>query len=93
MSSTEAELLLETVRAELKLRGIQKQLADQQVQCNLLQLEYSRLQVQRVERHLLEVEGHVGRARLVIRRCGYVSGSAEFGHNSKFLLIHFSHAF
>ena len=47
-SSTEAELLLESAQAKCKLRRIQKQLADQQVQCDLLQLEYSRLQVQRV---------------------------------------------
>ncbi|KAI5981496.1 hypothetical protein EDD15DRAFT_2196019 [Pisolithus albus] len=73
-SSTEAELLLETARAECKLRKIQKQFADQLVRCNLLRLEYSRLQVQRVEQHLLEAEGHVGRARLVIRRSGYAPG-------------------
>ncbi|KAI5999610.1 hypothetical protein EDD15DRAFT_2193652 [Pisolithus albus] len=73
-SSTEAELLLETARAECKLRKIQKQFADQLVRCNLLRLEYSRLQVQRVEQHLLEAEGHVGRAWLVIRRSGYAPG-------------------
>jgi len=84
-SSTEAELLLETARAEFKLWRIQKQLADQQVQCNLLRLEYSRLQVQRMERHLLEVEGHVGHVRLVTRRCRYASGSSESGHNGEFL--------
>ena len=38
-----------------------------------------------MERHLSEAEGHVGRARLVIRRCGYASGSSELGHNGKFL--------
>ena len=82
-SSNEAELLLETARAEFKLRRIQKQLADQQVQCNLLRLEYSHLQVERVERYLLEAEGHVGRARLVMRQCGYSSGSSsELGYNS-----------
>ncbi|KAI6012164.1 hypothetical protein PISMIDRAFT_115183 [Pisolithus microcarpus 441] len=35
-SSTDAVLLLETARAQCKLCEIQKQLADQLVQCNLL---------------------------------------------------------
>ena len=93
-SSNKAELLLETAQAEFKLRRIQKQLANQQVQCNLLWLEYSHLQVEWVEQHLLEAEGHVGRARLVMRQCGYSSGSSsELGHNGiNFLPIHFSHA-
>lgn len=71
---SEAELLLKTVRAECKLRKSQKECADQLVQYNMLRLEYSRLQVQQAEQHLLEAETHVGRARLVIRRCGYPSG-------------------
>ncbi|KAI6018498.1 hypothetical protein PISMIDRAFT_96743, partial [Pisolithus microcarpus 441] len=48
-STTEADLLLETAKAQCKLCRIQKQLADQLVECNLLQLEYSCLQVQQVE--------------------------------------------
>ncbi|KIK11952.1 hypothetical protein PISMIDRAFT_19100 [Pisolithus microcarpus 441] len=57
-SSTEAELLLETARAECKLHKIQKH----------------HLQVQCIEQHLLEVEGHVGRAWLVIRQSRYAPG-------------------
>lgn len=73
-SSSEAELLLETARAEWRLRKIQKQCADQLFQWNQLRLEYSRVQVQRAERHVLEAETHIGRARMVIRRYGYPSG-------------------
>lgn len=73
-SSDEADLLLEAVRAECQLRKIQKQHADQLVLCSLLRLQYSRLQVQRAEKDLLEAEGQVGQTRLVVRRCGYASG-------------------
>ncbi|KAI6017343.1 hypothetical protein PISMIDRAFT_116204, partial [Pisolithus microcarpus 441] len=73
-STTKADLLLETAQAQCKLHRIQKQLVDQLVECNLLQLEYSHLQVQWVEQHLLEAEGHVGQVWLVIRQSGYTLG-------------------
>lgn len=73
-SPYEADLLLKTARTECKLRKMEKQCADLLVRYNSLRLQYSRVQVQRAERHLLEAERDVGRTRLTIRRCGYGSG-------------------
>ena len=78
--STEAQLLLATARAECRIRITEKDLADQVVQRDILRLQYSRLQVARAHQNVLAAELHVGRIRLVVRKCGYVS--SEFPSSS-----------
>ena len=67
----EAHLLLETAVSNCKVRHIQKSLADQVVHRDQLQLQYSRLQVEKALSRLTAAELHVGRVRMVVRRSGF----------------------
>ena len=73
----EAHLLLETAISNCKIRRIEKSLADQQVRRNALQLHYSRLQVEKAQSKLADVELHVGRVRMIVRRSGYSPNVGE----------------
>jgi len=68
---TEAHLLLETAISNCKVQFIQKSLADQLVHRDTLQLQYSRLQVEKAMTGLTAAELHVGRVRTLLRRNGY----------------------
>ena len=70
-NTLEAHLLLETAISDCKVRHIQKSLADQVVHCDQLQLQYSRLQVEKALSNLTTAELHIGRVRMVMRRSGF----------------------
>ena len=70
-NSLEANLLLETAISNCKVRYIQKSLADQVVHHDQLQLQYSRLQVEKALSKLMAAELHVGRVRMIVRRSGF----------------------
>jgi len=74
----EAHLLLETAISNCKIRHIEKSLADQLVRRNALQLQYSRLQVEKAKSKLAAAELHVGQVQMVVRRSGYSPDSGEF---------------
>ena len=69
---TEAQLLLETARADCQIRVTERALANQLVQRDMLRLEYNRLQVAQAHQNVLAAELHIGRVRLVVRKSGYV---------------------
>ena len=54
-----------------KVQYIQKSLADQVVHRDALQLQYSRLQVEKARSKVTAAELHVGRVRMIVRRSGY----------------------
>ena len=53
------------------MQFIQKSLADQLVHRDTLQLQYSRLQVEKAMTGLTAAELHVGQVRMLLRRNGY----------------------
>ena len=67
----EANLLLEKAICHCKVQYIQKNLADQVVRRDALQLQYSRLQVEKAKSKITAAELDVGRVHMVVRRCGY----------------------
>ena len=67
----EAHLLLETVISDCKVQHIQKSLADQVVHRDQLQLQYSRLQVEKALSRLTAAELHIGRVCMIVRRSGF----------------------
>ena len=67
----EAHLLLEMAVSNCKVQHIQKSLADQVVHRDQLQLQYSRLQVEKALSRLTAVELHVGQVCMVVRHSGF----------------------
>ena len=67
----EAHLLLETAISNYRVQYIQKSLADQLVHRDALQLQYSRLRMEKAVSKLTAAELHVGRVRMIVRRSGY----------------------
>ena len=67
----EAHLLMEMAISNCKVQTIQKSLTDQLVHCDMLQLRYSRLQVEKATLKLSAAELHIGRVRMVLRQSGY----------------------
>ena len=68
---TEAHLLLETAISNCRVQYIQKSLTDQLIHRDALQLQYSRLQVEKAESKLTAAELHVGRVHMIVRCSGY----------------------
>lgn len=73
----EAHLLLEMAISNCRVQHIQKTLADQLVHRNELQLQYSRLQVDKAMSKLTTAELHVGRVPMIVRRSGYSPDSSK----------------
>ena len=73
----EAHLLLEMAISNCRVQHIQKTLADQLVHRNELQLQYSRLQVDKAMSKLTTAELHVGRVCMIVRRSGYSPDSSK----------------
>ncbi|KAG9309546.1 hypothetical protein JVU11DRAFT_10524 [Chiua virens] len=70
-TSSEAQLLIATVRTDYCISILQKDLVDQMVQRDLLRLQYNRLQVEQARQSIIETEFYVGRVWLAIRKSGY----------------------
>jgi len=62
---------MEMAISNCKVQTIQKSLADQLVRRDMLQLRYSRLQVEKATSKLSAAELHIGRVRMVLRQSGY----------------------
>ncbi|KAI6027889.1 hypothetical protein PISMIDRAFT_18593 [Pisolithus microcarpus 441] len=67
----EAHLLLEMAISNCNIHHIQQSLAEQLVRCDMLQLQYNHLQVEKARSRLATAELHVGWVHMVVRHCGY----------------------